>query len=244
MVKYRPKKSDPNRVRITVGGDCINYPGNCGTPTTGILTVKLLLKSIISTKEAKFMSIDIKDFYLKTPMSRYEYMRLKILELPQDFIYEYKLQNKETKDGYVYLEIRKGMYGLPQAGILAQKIHEKRLNTKGYRQSDICPGFWKHDWHPVCFSLCVDDFGVEYVGRQHAKCPINALKEDYTIYQDWVGKQYIGLTIDWDYEKQEVHISMSGYIKDTLTRFKHACPRTPQDQPHPHVSPNYGATQQ
>ena len=68
-------------------------------------------------------------------------MRLKIAELPQDFIDEYKLQDKKTKDGYVYLEIRKFMYGLPQAGILAQKILEKRLNTKGYRQSGICPGF-------------------------------------------------------------------------------------------------------
>ena len=79
------------------------------------------------------MSIDIKDFYLNTPMSRYKYMRLKIAELPQDFIDEYKLQNKETKYGYVYLEIRRGMYVLPQAGILAQKLLKKRLNAKGYR---------------------------------------------------------------------------------------------------------------
>ena len=51
------------------------------------------------------MSIYIKNFYLNTPMSRYEYMRLKKAELPQDFIDEYKLQNKETNYGYVYLEI-------------------------------------------------------------------------------------------------------------------------------------------
>ena len=118
-----------------------------------------------------------------------------IAELPQDFIDEYKLQNKETKDGYVYLEIRKGMYGLPQAGILAQKLLDKRLNARGYRQSGICPGFWKHDWRPICFSLCVEDFGVKYGDRQHAKHLMNALKEDYTISQDWAGTRYIGLTI-------------------------------------------------
>ena len=73
---------------------------------------------------------------------------------------------------------------------------------------------------------------------------MNALKEDYTISQDWKGTQYIGLTIDWGYEKQEVHISIPGYIEDALTRFKRARPRTPQDQPHPHVPPNYGATRQ
>ena len=105
VVNYCPKNSNHNRVRLTVGGYCINYPGDCGTPTANMLTVKLLLNSVISTKGANFMSIDIKDFYLNTPMSRYKYMRLKIAELPQDFIDEYKLQDKKTKDGYMYLEI-------------------------------------------------------------------------------------------------------------------------------------------
>ena len=68
MASYLPEKSDPNRVRLTVGGDRINYPDNCGTPTAEMLTVKLLLNSVISTKEAKLMSICIKDFYLNTPM--------------------------------------------------------------------------------------------------------------------------------------------------------------------------------
>ena len=71
-VSYLPKKSDPNRVRLAVGRNCINYPDNCVTPTADMLTVNLLLKSVISIKGAKFMSIDIKDFYLNTPMSRYE----------------------------------------------------------------------------------------------------------------------------------------------------------------------------
>ena len=125
MVNYCPEKSDPNRVRLTVDGDCINYPSDCGTTTANMLTVKLLLNIAISTKGSKFMSIDIKNFYLSTPMSRNEYMRLKIAELPQDFIDEYKLQDKATKNGYMYLDIRKGMYGLPQAGIFAQKLLEK-----------------------------------------------------------------------------------------------------------------------
>ena len=101
----------------------------------------------------------------------------------------------------MYLEIRKGMYRLPLSGILAQKTLEKRLNAKGYRQSGICPGFWKHDWRPIFFSLCVDDFRVKYVDKQHANHLINALKEDYKISHEWAGKRYIGLTIDWDYEK-------------------------------------------
>ena len=146
-----------------------------------MLTIKLLLNSVISTKDARFMTIDIKDFYLNTPMKRYEYMRLKMSEIPQDFIEEYNLHDKVTTDGYIYLEIRRGMYGLPHAGKIAQDLLEKRLNLKGYRQSKICPGFWKHDWRPICFSLVVDNFGVKCVGREHAQHLMQALEEDYAI---------------------------------------------------------------
>ena len=72
------------------------------------------------------MTIDIKDFYFNTLMERYEYMRLKLAELLEYFVSEYKLQDKVTKDGYVYLENCKGIYGLPDASILAQQLLEKQ----------------------------------------------------------------------------------------------------------------------
>jgi hypothetical protein len=43
-------------------------------PTADLLTIKLLINSTISTQGAKFMTMDIKDFYLITPMARYKYM--------------------------------------------------------------------------------------------------------------------------------------------------------------------------
>jgi len=57
------------------------------------------------------------------------------------------------------------MYGLPQAGLLANKHLEKRLNEKAYRQSKLALGLWKHDWRPIQITLVVDDFGVKYVGK-------------------------------------------------------------------------------
>ena len=86
VVSYRPEKSDPNRTCLTDGGDRVNYPGDCGTLTTDLLTVKLLLNSTISTPGARFITIDIKDFYLMTPMVRCEYMILKLSDLPDNFI--------------------------------------------------------------------------------------------------------------------------------------------------------------
>jgi len=71
----RPEKiEEPNRTRLVAGGDRVHYPGDAGTPTANLLTVKILLNSTISTPNAKFMTMDIKDFYLNTPMARYEYM--------------------------------------------------------------------------------------------------------------------------------------------------------------------------
>ncbi|KAL7523922.1 hypothetical protein ACHAXR_000362 [Thalassiosira sp. AJA248-18] len=76
---------------------------------------------------------------------------------------------KATADGHVYVEIRRGMYGLPQAGLIAQELLEKRLNKEGYFQSEIVPGLWTHKWRPIQFTLVVVDFGVKYAGEEHAQ---------------------------------------------------------------------------
>jgi len=70
----RPQKAEKHRTRLVVGGNRIKYPGEVGTPTAEMLLVKILLNSVVSTRGAKFMSIDIKNFYLVTPMERYEYI--------------------------------------------------------------------------------------------------------------------------------------------------------------------------
>jgi hypothetical protein len=75
--------------------------------------------------------MDIKNFYLCMPMSRYKYMQLKLSDMLEDVIEHYKLLNIATPDGYVYCEIRQGMYGLPQAGIITQELLAKRLKDHG-----------------------------------------------------------------------------------------------------------------
>ena len=92
------------------------------------------------------------------------------------------------------------MYGLPQAGLLANELLEKRLNKRGYHQSKLVPGLWKHKWQPIQFTLVVDDFGVKYVGKEHALHLKATLEDNYGVTTEWDGKQYIGITLDWDYE--------------------------------------------
>ena len=91
------------------------------------------------------------------------------------------------------------MYGIPQAGILSQQLLGKQLSNKGYRQDTLVPGIWTHSWRPITFTLCVDDFGVKYVGKQHAYHLIAILEEHYTISQEWNGARYLGMDINWDY---------------------------------------------
>ena len=91
----------------------IKYPGDVITPTLCLLTVKLLVNSVISTEGAEFMTLDIKNFYLNTPLARYEYLRLKLSHFPDDFIEEYNLNGKITKYGFLCVEVQKSMYGLP-----------------------------------------------------------------------------------------------------------------------------------
>ena len=78
VVDYRPQKSDPNRVRITAGGNLIDYQGELTTRTPDLTTSKFLWNSVISTKDTRFMGIDTRNFYLGTAMKRFEYMKMPI----------------------------------------------------------------------------------------------------------------------------------------------------------------------
>jgi len=132
-----------------------------GTHTADLLAVKLLLNSVISTEGARFMGIDIKNFYLNMPMDRSEYLRLKLDNFPNDVIEHYNLRELVDDKGFVITCVDKGMYGLPHAGIIAQRLLEKRLGNEGCHQSKTTCGFWKHESRPISFCLVVDDFGVK-----------------------------------------------------------------------------------
>ncbi len=177
---YYEQKKDAYRTWITMSGNLINYLGDCGTPTADLLTMKLLLNSVISTPNTKFMCKDIKYFYLCTPMAQYEYFRMKLELFPKDIL-EYNLLNKVNANGNVYCKVRWGMYGLPQAGIIAQNLLEKFLLTSGYKQSQITPRYRMHTWRPINFVLVVNNFGIKYISKEHVHHLINTLKQDYKI---------------------------------------------------------------
>ena len=216
MCDYRPLKDDPYRVRLTVGGDKLPYYSDVGSPAASLLESKLLFNSVVSTPGAKFLSADIKYYFLCSPMSEFEYMKLPFNVIPDETKTQYKLHDIVEPDGYVYIEIRKGMYGLKQAARLAFDNLVKLLAPHGYHPVRHMPGIWKHITRSTIFTLCVDDFGVKYVNDDDAHHLINAIKQNFKCSVDWNGNYYLGLTLNWDYTNRHVGISMPGYIKATL----------------------------
>jgi hypothetical protein len=179
------------------------HHGDVSTPAVKMMAVKMIL-----TKGAQYCTFDIKDFYLNTPMEQPDYMRMKLSNLPQEFVDLYDLTKIAEENGNVYIKVQKGMYGLPQAGILAHRLLEQWLNEHRYQQSQVTPELWKHLLRPISFTLCFNNFGVKYIGREHPKHLIEVLNMHYKCSQDWDGKKYLGMDIDWDSKQRKIHVSM------------------------------------
>jgi hypothetical protein len=231
VVDIKDHKDEKEHTRLTVGGDQIEYPGDKSTRTAGLTTAKILINSVISTPNAKFLVIDVTFFYLNTPLGRFEYMVINLVSLPQETIEKYDL-NELAQDGKVYIEIQKGMYALPQTGILSNELLQRNIAKDGYRLTTHTHGLWTHDTRPISFSLVVDDFGVKYVGREHAEHLMTCIRKHYNISSDWNGTAYCGLTLDWDYKDRTVDLSMPGYIKAALHKYQHPAPARPEHAPH------------
>jgi hypothetical protein len=136
---------------------------------------------------------------------------------------EYKLAPLIHHD-HVYVEICKGMYGLPQAGCIANDCLTAFVAPFGYAPVPNTPGLWKHDSRDVIFTLVVDNFGVKYTAKEDADHLMNTLKALYSVSEDWDGARYCSLTIAWDYKDCTVDISIPGYIERALQRFEHPKP--------------------
>ena len=167
ICKVCPEKSDPKRTRITIGGNRITFPGDIGTPTASLELSMLVFNSVLSRPGAKFTTFNICNFYLQTPLDRPEYVQFRLSDIPDEFAQEYNLL-AYAHDGWVYFEIRRGVYSLPQSVMISNKLLEQRLNKAGYYQRPITPGLWRHKWRPILFCLIVDDFGINYFDKRHA----------------------------------------------------------------------------
>ena len=240
---HRPLKSEPWRVCIVVGGDCLSYADNPGSQAASLVETKILLNSVISDahKGARFMSLDLKDFFLATLMATPEYMKVPFKYFPQDVVPTYNLQTKVSSTGYIYVKIVKRMYGLKQAAILAYQQLVANLKQDWYAPLERTDSYWGHTTLPIKFCLCVNDFGIKYISKQNLNHLITSLVKNYKISTNYSGMNYCGLTLEGHYDHSYVNISMMDYVTNALKKFQHPPPLQLQYSPHQWNRPNFGA---
>ena len=241
ICNYRPLKDDPYHVQLTVGGNKLHYNSDSSAPTSSLIDSKLIFNSTISTQGAKFLTTKIKDYFLNNPMENFEDMKIPLRRIPQDVIDQYDNMSIVEPDGFLYAEIRKGMYDLKQAACIAFNCLVTLMKPQGYAPLHCNPGILTHEKRDIIFTLCVNDFGIKYSNMDDANHLLNTLQTYYKISTDWSGTQYCGLTLDWNYLKRYVDVSMPGYVPKALHKFQHPHPRKrPQYAPHTWTEPAYG----
>ena len=169
--------------------------------------------------------------FLHTPMHNPQYMKVPYKHFTPDMRRKYKLDKKEHK-GYIYMRIKKGMYGLKQAAVLAYDTVTTLLKNAGYTSILGSAGLWKHQSRNISFCLCVDDFGVKYTKLEDLHHLKTTLEQIYTAKVNYKGDNFLGFKLDWQYSRGHVDISMDGYLDSVFEKLQHPRPSAPQYSPH------------
>ena len=239
----RPEKPQPRRARHATGGDRVDRPGSASTKTADLTTVKVLLNSVISTEDARFMTLGLKDFFLGAPLpdERRERARVPVSVIP-DFIMKLCNLDAIAVNGRVHAEVRRGVRGLPQAAVIANKQLQEKLGPHGRAPARVTPGLWKHNALDVALALVVDDFGVKLTNRTQAEHLITSLtSEGYKLSQERGGGRCCGLTLKWDCKNRACNVSMPGYVERALQRLQRQEPTAPENSPRKWSAPKRGA---
>ena len=91
----------------------------------------------------------------------------------------------------------------------------------------------------------MDNFGVDYVGKEHLDYLITSLRQNYSrITVDWTGELYAGINLKWNYQEKWLDASTDGYVDKLQQRCSHSIPHTPQHSPSSAPKKVYGAAAQ
>ena len=240
VVDYRPEKDEQWRLRITCGGDKLEYYGDTTTHSASMEVIKLQLNNIVSTPGAKCATGDISNMYLNSDLPEAEYVRFRIDLIPDEFAQAYNLHDIVAPDGFVYARVNKAWYGLKQAGRIAHDDLVKHLETAGYRKAELVEGYFYHETRDIDFTLVVDDFLIRYTNDNDLEHLRECIGQNYKFKVDLNATQYVGINLKWDYDKRTVRLSMDGYVQQALLELEHTPPRAPHHAPSRYMQPDFG----
>ena len=232
------------RIRGTIGGDRINYPGDVSSATADIFSVKALLHAVVSDRytkgtDTRFATLDIKDFYLGTPLKRKEYVSIPLKYIPAGIVSKYNLETFISSDSILF-EVSKCMYGLPQAGLLSHNHLIGHLALHGYIQDSNVPCLFTHITQDLQFTLVVDDFGVKYSNVADVYELVRILEMEWPIKLDLTGVKYLGYRLTWEYDVNRVTLDMPEYLPKVLARFASGTVLRGADSPALYIPPSKG----
>ena len=187
------------------------------------------------------MTIDIKNYYLNTPLLRPEFIRIPCHMIPDTTIATHCLK-PYVHENSILFQVSKGMYGLPQAGLLAQQRLTAHLANHDYHETSTSCLF-RHISNGTAFTFVVDDFGIKCSNQGGTDHLIRTLQLLYVIIINWTGTTYIGFTILFNNTSCQVSLTMPSYISKVLERFApHLC--LDAASPAVYIPPSYGAPTQ
>ena len=225
-------------------GDHLDWPYEVISPAILISNANLHINSSIPDAHlgAHYLGIDISNFYFSIDMPYHQYMWVHPFKITKEIWDKYNINIAPVC--FVYLDIRKGMYGFKEASVLVFNKLVRDLFLHVYKPMPNTIGLWIHKTRKTTFVLYVDNFGVWYFSKDDAHHLIDALQEKYKITLNWEGSLYCGMDLKWNYSKVWVNIHMPGYVIWSLTKSNHPDPEKPEHASHPWITPVYSSRQQ
>jgi hypothetical protein len=222
-----------SRVRGTFGGNVFKYFGPVSANTAAYAAVKLIFNSILSDRfnknnpNIKFVSIDLVDHYLATPLEVPAYIKIPIKHVPFSVIAEFDLSQFEN-EGFLYFKVMKAMYGHPAAGHLANQLLVSTLKSGGYYEDAYTPCLFHHDSRPTKFALVVDDLGVKIHSDDDLQHLVDCIGTVWKVKVDRDGKKFLGMNLLWEYDRRprpRLTIDAPSVVPAALKRF---CKKLPK----------------
>ena len=232
---------DTYRVRLAYGGDNSDYEGERTSTMAEITAVKIAFNTIVSDATLDYCTLDLKDMYLQSTLDRPEYMFMPLAMIPMELRKELGMTHLPESTRILW-EVYKALYGMPQAGRLAQHDLVRILKTGGYTMSPTTPCLFTHPTRKIKFLVWVDDFFVTYPRGDRADVEhlLSVLSQLYEYKIDWTGSSYLGLTLRHDRARKTFTVSLPGYITRMLAELGVTKSKHDPGSPITYIAPTYG----
>ena len=187
------------------------------------------------------MGVDLKYFYLNTPMVRYEYMQIPITILPQEIIKEYDIDHL-IDNRFILPEIKSNVLSITGRSTNLRKL-AKNLDIRGYRPTLYSLYLFKHQTRKITFCLVVNNVSIKFIHQHNPPHLVNHFNKEYKATVSWEGKVFYGMHLDWDYITRTLVFYIKNYDNKSLKGFQHIMSKYPEHSPHPFIPLKYGAKQ-